>query len=1024
MDSPSRWQPGVLEQDVLPSTSAFVAPGQEDLFLVHVNCLNGSSPAQGKTGSAPASPLQLHSMQHTNIPQGSYLGMSTYLTSQGQPMQPTLAVARSPGSGAQPVPHLYQGSPMRMFPSPTVLSHGLDPGVLIYDTSQQPYVSYDPANQYGLQHQQCMPALGQPSSVQALSSNFMAAAGQVPVGEAPISFHSYGLTAPGPFPPSYLQQQQQQSGLPASQQQQVLAHRTNTTDQFGVAFASPTRLPAQESPPSSGSCRPGNHQGPAVPCPAENLIGGLVTAAQIVTRPAVNELSRAGVVREGGPGGIWGPDVPTLPPPSGGPAAKVAAGVNLMSSPEPSSPNGFASGRAVVGAGLLHGAVRHVVEELRTSPLVLPSDYGTPAHSSIGVGRTSGGAAHGNGSGEKNTALQRYQAQILSLERQNAELQKRLVDTHAALEAARQARQAVEAKQDAMADQVAQANHSAKSRESALETARRANDALSGELRSCQEELAAVRNALAAAKDTAVQWQDRAIEVGKELEVARKKIETLGEEERRLSSENMALRKEAQQLNDVIIKGRIESAELREKLRSAQQETARAASTAQALASRAESEQEGAATQIALMRNKVVELESRNSQLLYDMAGMREEAARARQAADAAKAALATKPAGITSDAGLGTRQHHSHGLMATGWTAHDAQPTGSGGGPGGGTGYGGLYCGGGVGIGGSYSNTIGNGSGASYRGPDYGAGGNGNGTVFGSGVNASSRPALMPPTTTSAVPSLQPDQDTAAAILRDLPSDVAFSKLDPETFRSMVRAEAEALARGGSTGLYGGTNSPMKPSYGTRYGSTSNGDLAVEPSTGTLITGVQPPPGMAWAEGPSRELMLPPPPLPDARNIWRAAPPLAEERSVGVGGATNSKAVNNSAGNGYTTGGGGGSPPYAVNIVDSSYAYRRPANAVGSGVAPHGGNSGADTPFGTEETVKEMMARSKTLEDQLMALCAEKGGLEAEYARMPLGAGRSLRERNRKQVVEQRLELLNKEISSVRMQLKRLGVK
>ncbi|GIL97753.1 hypothetical protein Vretimale_3317 [Volvox reticuliferus] len=397
--------------------------------------------------------------------------------------------------------------------------------------------------------------------------------------------------------------------------------------------------------------------------------------------------------------------------------------------------------------------------------------------------------------------------------------------------------------------------------------------------------------------------------------------------------------------------------------------------------------------------------------------------------------------AGIASDGGLSARQHHSHVLMATGWAAHDAQPTGSGGGPGGGTGYGGMYGGG---SGGNYSNAIGHGSGANYGASGYGTGGNGNGSANaigtvgsnGSGVNTSARPPPMPPQT-SAVPSLQSDQDTTAAILRDLPSDVAFSKLDPETFRSMVRAEAEALARGGSGGLYGSTNSPMKPSYGTRYGSASSGDLAVEPSTGTLVNGMQPQPRMAWAESTSRELILPQPPLSDARNIWRAAPPLVEERSVGVGGATN-KTANTGPGGSYAAGrgvpppaggggggGGGGSPPpYAVNVADTSYAYRRPVNAVGAGVAPHNGNSGADTPFGTEETVKEMMARSKTLEDQLMALCAEKGGLEAEYARMPLGAGRSLRERNRKQVVEQRLELLNKEISSVRMQLKRLGVK
>ncbi|PNH09449.1 hypothetical protein TSOC_003937 [Tetrabaena socialis] len=48
----------------------------------------------------------------------------------------------------------------------------------------------------------------------------------------------------------------------------------------------------------------------------------------------------------------------------------------------------------------------------------------------------------------------------------------------------------------------------------------------------------------------------------------------------------------------------------------------------------------------------------------------------------------------------------------------------------------------------------------------------------------------------------------------------------------------------------------------------------------------------------------------------------------------------------------------------------------------------------------------------------------QAEFSRMPVGAGRSLKERNRKAVVEQRLELLGKEIAVVRMQLKRLGAK
>lgn len=50
----------------------------------------------------------------------------------------------------------------------------------------------------------------------------------------------------------------------------------------------------------------------------------------------------------------------------------------------------------------------------------------------------------------------RPQAQILSLERQNAELQKRLADVQAALEAAQQGRHALEAKNDMLLDEVAQ----------------------------------------------------------------------------------------------------------------------------------------------------------------------------------------------------------------------------------------------------------------------------------------------------------------------------------------------------------------------------------------------------------------------------------------------------------------------------------------------------------------------------------------------------------------------------------------
>ncbi|KAG2452495.1 hypothetical protein HYH02_002734 [Chlamydomonas schloesseri] len=680
-----------------------------------------------------------------------------------------------------------------------------------------------------------------------------------------------------------------------------------------------------------------------------------------------------------------------------------------------------------------------VVEQLRTSPLPPGVSESPIGRSDLGGPGSSGGVGHGgNTGGDKGVSSQRYQAQILSLERQNAELHKRLADVQAALEAAQQGRRALEAKNDTLQDEVAQAKSDAKARESALETARRANDAISTELRGVQEELSSARDALAGAKDTAVQWQDRAMDAAKELEAARRKIEALGEEERRLSAENMVLRKEVQQLNDAIIKGRIEGSELRDKLRQAQQEGARAASEVHMLASRAESEQESAAVQLVLMRNRVAELEARNSQMVFDLAAAREDSARARQAAEATKAALAAKPAGIISELGPASRHY---GTLTQAWLGTE--------------GTGGAPSTGAAGGGGGLRSAV------ADRGP--GAGRDGPGPS----AEAASAPA----------------SSAAAAVLRELPRDVAFSKLDPETFRSMVRAEAEALARGsaaagsraaasydagghGSLAYDAGPPSPPPPRYGG-YGASGVGASTdapgAEASSGSVASGLQAPSSHpAWAapqsygdNRPSYDSRSYEPSkpyevrdslaamLPDPRSSWAAS--LAEARGApgyaagGDGGAFGARPAavtgqrpplppSSAANQQQLPGPTSPPPPYAIHTADSSYAYRRPPNAVGAGAAASAGAGGAgadgSTPFGTEETAKALLARSKALEDQLMVLCAEKGGLEAEYARMPLGAGRSQRERNRKAVVEQRLELLNKEISAVRMQLKRIGVK
>jgi hypothetical protein len=66
-------------------------------------------------------------------------------------------------------------------------------------------------------------------------------------------------------------------------------------------------------------------------------------------------------------------------------------------------------------------------------------------------------------------------------------------------------------------------------------------------------------------------------------------------------------------------------------------------------------------------------------------------------------------------------------------------------------------------------------------------------------------------------------------------------------------------------------------------------------------------------------------------------------------------------------------------------------------------------------------MGRTKQLEDHLMRMCQERDELTSEAAKMPPGGGRTAAARARKQEVERRLEVLVRDISGTRLQLKRL---
>ncbi|KAI3434858.1 hypothetical protein D9Q98_002912 [Chlorella vulgaris] len=82
-------------------------------------------------------------------------------------------------------------------------------------------------------------------------------------------------------------------------------------------------------------------------------------------------------------------------------------------------------------------------------------------------------------------------------------------------------------------------------------------------------------------------------------------------------------------------------------------------------------------------------------------------------------------------------------------------------------------------------------------------------------------------------------------------------------------------------------------------------------------------------------------------------------------------------------------------------------------------------SPFGTDDTLQDMLERTAEMEARLLALNAEKNELEAESARMPAHtAGRTMVERRRRTAVEGRLEEIGREVSGVRLQLRRLGVR
>uniref|UniRef100_A0A061QQA8 Enkurin domain-containing protein n=2 Tax=Tetraselmis sp. GSL018 TaxID=582737 RepID=A0A061QQA8_9CHLO len=107
--------------------------------------------------------------------------------------------------------------------------------------------------------------------------------------------------------------------------------------------------------------------------------------------------------------------------------------------------------------------------------------------------------------------------------------------------------------------------------------------------------------------------------------------------------------------------------------------------------------------------------------------------------------------------------------------------------------------------------------------------------------------------------------------------------------------------------------------------------------------------------------------------------------------------------------------PPYATGGSSGD----RPFSAASRG----GNDSRLDSlPYGTQDTLQRDTSATQQLEDCLLRLHEEKNQLDAEYARMPLNGGKTIAQRRRKSEIESRLDELQREISTCKLNLKKLG--
>ncbi|MEW5317775.1 MAG: hypothetical protein WDW38_009047 [Sanguina aurantia] len=591
-----------------------------------------------------------------------------------------------------------------------------------------------------------------------------------------------------------------------------------------------------------------------------------------------------------------------------------------------------------------------------------------------------------------------------------------------------------------------------RSRDGMLQSARQHVEGLSSELRRAQDELGSSRGRSTDSANELAMAQDVIREMRKDGEAVTRKLGTVSEEERRVVAENTMLRKENQFLTSALTKGRAELNEIREQLRASSADLHKAASHAALVTTHAEMDRDNIASQLSMLRVQCSDLQSRNSNLSQDLESAREGSRRALTQHQAQQSSITSRPAGIRSDheheiwtssnnpgmqssqALIQGTQHYSPNPIQprpSSWIPDDVAPREisyssmdpetfrahvraearaqmdravSSAAPGGNGGSSGGY---------------------SLRPPPAQLS---QSSIQGRSVEAGSRPPLQQQQQIPSPPRLQPAPEypptsyglnsarasgvpsygyvSTSGRLGNQPSGLGYSVGPPPGPNNPPQvphyASSASGERSGSSTAAAAAAANRPPSFyaammldarqggGTGSGGVSDG----MPHAGSGVMGSSEYTSgnsvAASQSGPAIRIpanrRLPPPQAPDSPRLDYSSAPSQQQQPV-------SSQL---------------SPPYAVQSTNE--ARVRNATAALNGALP----------YGTEDTLKEMMVKSRAMEDGLVVLCGEKGTLEAEFAKLPVH-GRSQKERGRKVEVERRLEGLNREISNLRLTLRRL---